>query len=118
MKVSKYFNRQEFQCKCGCGFAACDVELMYVLDDVREHFNAATTITSGCRCEAYNKQIGGATTSMHTKGIAADIIVKDVAPKDVLAYLENKYPDKYGLASSNTFTHIDVRPNKARWKYK
>ena len=33
MKVSKNFSRYEFECQCGCGFAAADVTLLEALED-------------------------------------------------------------------------------------
>ena len=49
-------------------------------------------------------------------GIAADIVVKGVAPEDVAAYAELLMPDKGGIGLYRTFVHIDVRNEKARWK--
>ena len=51
------------------------------------------------------------------QGIAADIVVKGMSPAKVYQYLNGKYPNTYGIAAADTFTHIDVRKNKARWKY-
>ncbi|EHH7668549.1 DUF882 domain-containing protein [Salmonella enterica] len=114
--ISKYFKRSEFQCKCGtCGHNAVDVELLKVLEDVREHFGRPVIINSANRCPTHNKRVGGASKSTHLRGIAADIRVKDVAPVIVHAYLTEKYKGKYGIGKYNTFTHIDVRPNESRW---
>ena len=114
--ISKHFNRSEFACKCGeCRPIAVDVELVKVLEDVRVMFGKPVNITSSYRCTKHNAAVGGARTSMHLTGKAADIQVKDTAPKDVQAYLLNKYPNQYGIGKYNTFTHIDVRDIKARW---
>jgi len=80
---SKYFKREEFACSCGCGFSSVDVELLEVLEDVREHFDSPVTINSACRCETHNKTVGGSNNSMHTKGMAVDIVVSDVTPERV-----------------------------------
>ena len=45
-----------------------------VLDPLREKYGKAVTVTSGFRCLAVNKTVGGAVTSQHTKGEAADIV--------------------------------------------
>lgn len=113
---SKYFKRKEFACKCGCGFDAVDVELLTVVEDIREHFNSPLTINSACRCEAHNASIGGRPSSQHRFGKACDIIIKDVTPERVQNYVLNKYPNSKGIGSYDSFTHIDVRENKARWK--
>jgi uncharacterized protein YcbK (DUF882 family) len=113
---SKYFKRSEIRCKCGeCVFESFDTELLEVLTDVREHFNRPIVITSGNRCEAHNFNIGGSKKSKHMAGIAADIIVRDIAPKEVYKHLDNKYTFKYGLGLYKKFVHIDVRESKARW---
>ena len=113
-RVSKYFKPQEFGCK-HCGHYILNEELLTVLDDVREHFSAPTVITSGTRCTAHNKAVGGAVRSQHLYGTAADIKVQGVSPSVVHKYLVDKYPDKYGIGKYNTFTHVDVRNYKARW---
>ncbi len=45
----------------------------YVLDPVREHYGKPIRVNSGYRCPELNKAIGGAPTSQHTLGEAADI---------------------------------------------
>lgn len=112
----KYFKRQEFACKCGCGFDTVDYELAIVLDSLRNNFNTPVIINSGCRCKEHNKEIGGSPKSQHLVGKAADIVVKGIHENMVYAYLDEKYPNKYGLGLYEGRVHIDVRPNKTRWK--
>lgn len=113
VKLNEYFSREEFACKCGCGFDAVDAELLSVLTDIREKFGP-TFLTSGNRCPKHNAAIGGAYGSQHTKGIAADFMTP-AHPREVQDYLEEKYPDKYGIGRYDNRTHIDVRSTKARW---
>ena len=113
--LSKHFTREEFACKCGCGFSAVDAELLSVLLGVREHYDAPVTITSGCRCEEHNARVGGAKASKHRIGIAADIQVAGAQPEDVTAHLNRVYPDKYGIGQYAKWVHIDVRDRAARW---
>ena len=114
--ISKNFSRSEFECECGCGFATVDIELMGLLEKVRHYFGGKrVTINSGCRCSDHNKAIGGSKNSRHMQGIAADIVIDGVHPLSVYGYIDSIAPDRYGLGSYPTFTHIDVRPNKARW---
>lgn len=113
--MNKYFTRQEFKCKCGCGFDAVDKELLDVLTDVRKHFRKPVNINCACRCSEHNAEVGGKPKSQHLFGKAADIVVKNTDPHKVYSYLYDKYPNKYGIGSYNTFTHIDVRKQKARW---
>lgn len=115
MKLSKNFSRREFACKCKCGFATVDIELIQVLERVRERFGNPVKITSSCRCVKHNKDVGGKPSSKHLRGIAADIIVKGVEPAQVYKFLDDHYSDRYGIGRYNTFTHIDVRSKRARW---
>lgn len=48
-----------------------------VLDPLRRILQTPITITSGYRCSALNKAVGGVSNSWHTKGNAADIRVKN-----------------------------------------
>ena len=113
--VSPHFSRYEFECKCGCGFAAVDIDLLKVIEDVRFHFGKPVAINSACRCEKHNQSVGGTDGSKHKLGIACDIRVKDIDPSDVYNYLDEAYSDKYGIGKYSSFTHIDVRERKARW---
>ena len=48
-----------------------------VLDPLRRIVRSPIIITSGYRCSALNKAVGGVANSWHTKGNAADIRIKD-----------------------------------------
>lgn len=45
-----------------------------VLDPLRKSYGKPIIISSGYRCEALNKAVGGAPTSEHRLGMAADIV--------------------------------------------
>ncbi len=113
--LTSNFSRKEFACKCGCGFDDVSLELVAVLQKLREHYDRPVVINSACRCEEHNERVGGAKGSKHKEGIAADIVVRGVSPKEVHKHLIDLYPDQYGIGRYNTFTHIDVRETKARW---
>ena len=114
--ISKNFSRSEFACKCNCGFATVDVELLEVLEITRVQFNKPIKINSGCRCKEYNKTINGTKESKHKIGQAADIVVKGIDLIDVYKFLDMFQPNKYGVKLYNTFVHIDVRETKWRSK--
>jgi uncharacterized protein YcbK (DUF882 family) len=48
--------------------------------------------------------------------MAADIKVSGVSPKKVAAYAETLLVNKGGIGTYDTFTHIDVRADRSRWK--
>lgn len=111
----KHFRRSEFACKCGCGMDTVDYELAGILEDLREHFGLPVYITSGNRCFRHNVAVDGRQKSKHLISQAADVVVKNTNPIYVYAYLANRYPLKHGIGSYGDFTHIDIRPDKARW---
>lgn len=113
--ISPNFKREEFACKCGCGFDAVDIELVSLLEVVRKRFNKPVKINSACRCDAHNKSVGGSENSKHKLGIAADIVVAGVDAAAVHSFLCDHAPNKYGIGKYESFTHIDVRKDKARW---
>lgn len=46
------------------------------LNPIREAYGKPITISSGYRCPALNKAVGGVATSQHTKGEAVDMVGK------------------------------------------
>jgi uncharacterized protein YcbK (DUF882 family) len=116
-RLSPNFVSDEFKCKCGkCPSSFISEELIEELEYIRTYFNAPVKINSGYRCPQHNSAIGGASKSQHMFGRAADIDILGVSPDKVQEYLLNRHPDKFGIGSYKTFTHIDVRDNKARWR--
>ena len=115
--LSPNFSRYEF--KCGCQECSCDTvdaELLEVLEGVREHFQAPVTINSAHRCPSHNAAVGGSDASQHKQGRAADIVVEGVDAQDVQQYLKVLYPNRFGIGSYNSFTHVDTRTfGPARW---
>lgn len=107
--LSKNFSRSEFACPCDCGTSTVDVQLLYILQAVRDHFNAPVSISSGHRCEERNKKVGGAENSYHLVGKAADIVVIGVSPLAVYNYLVATYTGKFGFILYNAHVHVDVR---------
>jgi uncharacterized protein YcbK (DUF882 family) len=112
---SEYFNRDEFACKCGCGFNTIDYELVKILEIIRHNFDRPMRITSACRCESHNRAVQGSSGSWHRKGRAADVQIDEVPPVLILELArELEVP---GLGSYETFTHIDTRNGPpARWE--
>jgi hypothetical protein len=111
----KYFKQSEFACKCGCGFDSINLNLVKILDEIREYFGQPMTITSGCRCAKHNATLSGSVSnSRHISGKAADIQVKDTDKSKVLAkckeYVKNgraryTYTNNTNMGNS---VHIDI----------
>lgn len=115
-KVSANFRVKEFACTDGSDPIFIDSDLVNTLQKIRTHFGKIVTITSAYRTPGKNKAVGGTTYSQHLYGRAADIKVKGVSPKKVAQYAETLLKNKGGIGTYSTFTHIDVRTTKARWK--
>ena len=57
-----------------------------VLQPIRDHFGAVH-ISSGYRCPALNKHIGGSPRSQHCQSEAADIVIANVKPIEVCRWV-------------------------------
>lgn len=116
LKLSKNFRVREFACTDGSDPVFVAVELVEVLQKIRDHFGKAVKITSAYRTPTHNKKVGGEAYSQHLYGMACDIKISGVSPKKVAEYAEKLLPRNGGIGIYGTFTHIDVRANKSRWK--
>lgn len=59
----------------------------HVLQPLRDHYGQPVKISSGYRCQALNKAVGGVTNSQHTRGQAADIKIEGVSPRQIYDYI-------------------------------
>lgn len=113
--LSTNFQVKEFACNDGSDEILISDELVAILQQIRDHFGKAVNISSAYRTKAYNTKVGGASSSQHMKGTAADIVLSGVAPTQVTQYVEYLQPTAGGIGLYNTFTHVDVRTNRSRW---
>lgn len=114
MRISPHFSTSEFACPC-CGFCPeISPELLDKLERLRTYLGAPIIITSGYRCERHNSHVGGASRSQHLLGTAADIKVGDIPPDEVAKAAE--LIGFNGIGVYSTWTHVDVRQGRARWR--
>ena len=111
-KDIRYFTRAEFRCPCGkCGGFPVepDETLVRLADQVREHFGAPATVSSGVRCQAHNDELpGSAKNSYHVKGKAMDFCVRGISGAKLLAYVKT-LPIHYAYQiNGSDFVHMDV----------
>lgn len=58
-----------------------------ILEQIRTNFGKPVTVLSGYRSKALNDAVGGAETSQHLRGEAADIEVYGVPNRDLWTYI-------------------------------
>ena len=122
--MTKNFSISEFKCKCN----KCDIPedvkmnlqtLANNLQIIREHINRPISINSGYRCESHNKKIKGAKNSFHVKGMASDITVSGLTPKQVFDIIEGLMDKgliiKGGLKAYSSWVHYDLRGRKVKY---
>ena len=121
-QLSPAFRVREFRCRDGSDTIMVDQALPLLLQAIREHFGKAVVITSGYRTATHNASVGGAKSSQHLLGRAADIQVAGVSVEDVAAYAESLMPDwggvgRYPVKSGRAkgWVHVDTRAKKSRW---
>nr|WP_315210061.1 D-Ala-D-Ala carboxypeptidase family metallohydrolase [uncultured Albidiferax sp.] len=85
MRLTEHFTLSELQASTKAAQLRIDntappdvlprlAKLADLLERVRGHLGVPITVTSGYRCHALNRAVGGVTSSDHTQGMAADIV--------------------------------------------
>lgn len=111
------FKISEFKCKDGSDNILIDRGLVQILQAAREHFGKSVNINSAYRTAAYNQKVGGASSSYHTKGQAADITISGIANAEVAQYFEGYGANGIGFYNySGGFVHVDTRTQKYLWQ--
>lgn len=108
---------EEFASKDGAPFPEEVIKKLSVLAEqlqiLRDEIGRPISISSGYRSPAHNAKIKGAKNSYHVKGMAADIKVKGMQPKDVkdviLKLMQEGKIIKGGLKAYVTWVHYDFR---------
>ncbi len=103
-----------------CEVAALERLVRYVLDPLRERYGRPVVVTSGYRSPALNRAVGGAATSQHLRGEAADItagsrtenrrlyeIIRDHLPFDQLIW-------EQGDDTGPQWVHVSYREGRLR----
>ena len=125
MKLTKNFNKSEFDCKCNCEMPK-DVlyniqKVANQLQIIRDRVNVPIKVNSAYRCLKHNRSIGSNDSSQHVLGNAADIVIQGQIPEQTANLIELLISNgdilQGGLGIYNTFTHYDIGHNgrKRRW---
>lgn len=79
----------------------------HVLQPLRESLEMPVWISSGYRCPALNKAIGGSKNSQHMLGQAADIVVSGVKPFTIAEAIHNLgLPVDQVIVEFGRWTHV------------
>lgn len=87
-----------------------------VLQPLRNHLGCSVIITSGYRCPALNRKVGGKPNSQHLKGQAADLVVPQKNLREVFDYIKNNLPyDQllYEFNKTDKWIHVSFCSNKS-----
>jgi len=122
-KLTNNFTLEEFNSKCGRDIPnnvlPNILQLAKNLQVLRDAVGKSISITSGYRSPQHNKKIGGSKDSQHVKGMAADIKVLGMTPKEVALVIEGLIEQgkmkQGGIGIYPSWVHYDVRGTKARW---
>ncbi len=121
-QLSAHFNVREFRCKCGKTHdTEINPNLVTNLEKLYKVLGCSKiVITSGYRCSAHDKAVGGNGTGQHTKGNAADIICYSqdgniISTKKVACKAQDiGFRGIGNIDSTYTAIHVDVRTG-AKW---
>lgn len=83
-------------------------KLAATLEQVRNLYNQPIYITSGYRCPALNKAVGGAATSDHLNGLAVDFTIKGVGVEETCKAIEKSGIKFDQLIFEQTWVHLGI----------
>lgn len=94
----------------------CMLDLIcYCLQPIRDIFGKPIIITSGYRCQEVNKLVKGSSNSQHTKGQAADFIIKGIPVADIIEIIEKSSIEYDQLINEyDKWVHISYVKGKNR----
>ena len=109
-KISLNFYLYEFECR-HCQAVMVEYRLIDMLQALRQKLGSAIVITSGYRCPSYNRAVGGAENSFHTKGMAADFYVPgtELTIVELADLCESWGFGGVGAYVEQGFVHVDSR---------
>ena len=94
-------------------------ESLKVADEIRHRLGAPLSyITSAYRTPAYNRQVGGASRSFHTRNNALDLVYEEGSSAAYKAALQLRKEGFFqgGVGYYSGFIHIDTRGYNATWQ--
>ena len=116
-KVSDHFSRRDFYCKCqNCSHAIkISLGLIGGLEFLRSLSKSRINILKGYECIESSEANHKFKRNHHLTGIAADVVIDKLSPKDVFL-LALKVPEFKGIGLNlvGRYVHVDTRKDKER----
>ena len=114
----KYFQREEFKCKCGgqyCNGYPAEMQeaVVKIADAARAHFGKPAHVISGLRCQKWNAHEGGVANSQHMYGEAIDLRIDGVDSETLRQFVAKQPGHRYSYCINSTNVHFDI-PAKSR----
>lgn len=110
----RWFTREEFACKCGCGTNEISDVFVTKLDALREELGFPLPVNSGYRCPDHNDAVSSTgRAGPHTTGQAVDLRVDRKRAFQVVTRASFYGFTGMGLKQKGNgrFIHLDTLPN-------
>lgn len=116
-QLSPHFSAREFRCKCSSPHTfQVSEQLISMLEQLYAALDCGKIIvSSGYRCAAHDKAVGGNGAGQHTKGTAADVVCYDksgsvISAKTVCCKAQDLgFGGIANITGAYTSVHLDVR---------
>ena len=114
---SPHFSESEMTCNCGCGKNNADPKTIRMINWARDIAGFPFPVSSWCRCEKHNADVGGVPNSSHLKGCAVDIGIADSERKmEALMALITAGFRRIGVYSWGLHVDTDTEKRTALWR--
>ena len=116
--------REDFACKCGCGFCQPHRRLIKGIRALERILGTEAVVESGCRCPVHNRDEDGGDSSSHLNAMAGDIWFGGMSIKTSMndrAKIDKAIEESpfefggYHMYVDKGVIHVDVRGFRARW---
>lgn len=89
--------------------------IFYVLQPLRNKIQRAIICSSGFRCKALNKKVGGVANSQHLSGMAVDVNAQGMTPYNFWIYIQNSCIEyDQCILEYNRWVHLSFNKGKNR----
>jgi hypothetical protein len=117
-QVFRPYTAEMFECKCGCGKKLIEPYWVDFMNFLYNRTQVMYKVTSGIRCEKYNKKVGGKDyykgtehiLSDHVMSMAIDIDYSSIDERSQIVYYAFKYgvPRAIVYTGKKTFVHLST----------